>query len=171
MLGHTYQVNPTFMKNVFGFTKDGVHKMSNDFTARHFWEFLTDLPPTFDAKKGSAIFIKYHKYWLLHKMLACLIFGKSEGNRVSIQELFLIWCVLEKKPICWPHWILNQMFDCSNHSTSPLTHDHVITQIALAFNVSQSLLSSMRCVRLIHFTKQAFTYGEVIDTNFNLKHA
>ena len=28
----------------------------------------------------------------------------------------------------------------------------------------------MRCVRMIHFTKQTFTHSEVIDTNFNLKY-
>ena len=50
------------MKNVFGFAKNGVHKMSSDFSPRHFWEFLTDLPPYFDAKQGSAMFIKDHKY-------------------------------------------------------------------------------------------------------------
>ena len=107
MLGHTYQVNSNFMKNVFGFTNDGVRKMSSDFSPCHFWAFLTDLPSQFYAKKGLAMFIKDYKYWLLHKILTCLIFGKSEGNRVSVQELFLMQCVYEKKPICWTHWHLN----------------------------------------------------------------
>ena len=52
-----------------------------------------------------------------------------------------------------------------------LTHGHMITQIAIALGISQSSLSSMRCVRLIHFTKQAFIRGEVIDACFNLWHA
>ena len=29
----------------------------------------------------------------------------------------------------------------------------------------------MRYVRMIHFTKQAFTHGEVIYVHYNLKHA
>ena len=66
---------------------------------------------------------------------------------------------------------MNQLLDYSTASTGPLTHCHVITQIAIALSISQSSLSSMRCVRMIHFTKQAFTRGEVIDAHFNLKHA
>ena len=147
MLGNTYQLTPNFMKNMFGFAKDDVRKTSSDFSARHFWAFLTDLPPSFDTKKGSATFIKDHKYQLLYKILAYYIFGKSEGNMVSVQELFLIWCVHEKKPICWSHWLLNQLLDCSNHSAGPLTRGHVITQIAITFDMSQSSFSSMRCVR------------------------
>ena len=97
MLGTTYQLTPNFIKNVFSFAKDSVHKMSSDFSACHFWIFLTDLSPHFDPKKGSAMFIKDHKFWLLHKILACLIFGKSEDNQVSVQELFLMSCIHEKE--------------------------------------------------------------------------
>ena len=44
MLGNTYKLTRNFMKNVFGFAKDGVRKMSSDFSAHHFWAFFMDLP-------------------------------------------------------------------------------------------------------------------------------
>ena len=36
ILGTTYQLTPNFMKNVFGFAKNGVHKMPSDFSAHYF---------------------------------------------------------------------------------------------------------------------------------------
>ena len=66
---------------------------------------------------------------------------------------------------------MNQLLDCSIASTGPLTHGYMITQIAIAFSISQSSLSSMIYAGIIHLTKQAFTHGEVIDVHYNLKHA
>ena len=111
MLGTNYQLHPNFMKNMFSFAKNGIRKMPSNFHAGHFWALLTDLPPYFNSKKGLAMFIKDHKFWILHKILTCLVFGKSEGNQVSTQELFLMWCIHEKKPIYWHYWVLNQLFD------------------------------------------------------------
>ena len=51
MLGINYQFNPNFMKDVFGFAKDGVRKMLSDFHAGHFWAFLIDLPSYFGKGK------------------------------------------------------------------------------------------------------------------------
>ena len=82
-----------------------------------------------------------------------------------------MWGVYKKKKICWTYWLVNQLLACSTASAGPLTHGHVITQITITCGISQSSLSSMRYVGMIHFTKQAFTRGEVIDVHCNLKHA
>ena len=113
--------------------------------------FLTGLQTSFDSKKGIAIFIKDLKYWLLHKVLACVIFHKIEFNRVSAQELFLMWCIHNKKQVSWTYWMFNQLLACASHKDAPLTHGHVITIIAKALNVN--LDNYTRFVEHSYFTK------------------
>ena len=91
MLGQNYQLIYSFIHQVFGFKKDGMCDIPKSFNANTFWTFLTDLQTPFDCKKGKSMFIKDLNYWLLHKVLACVVFHKSEFNRVSIQEFFLMW--------------------------------------------------------------------------------
>ena len=71
------------MNRVFGFKKDGLRDPPSNFKFNKFWTFLTDFQTLFQPKKAKAMFIKDMKYWLLHKGLACVIFHKSEFNRIS----------------------------------------------------------------------------------------
>ena len=88
------------MNWVFGFKKDGLCEPPSSYKPNEFWQFLTDLHAPFDPRQGKAMFIKDLKYWLLHKVLACVIFHKSESNRVSAQEMFLMWYIYNKKEVC-----------------------------------------------------------------------
>ena len=90
MQGKKYQLTYTLMNRVFGFKRDGLCDPPSSFRLNEFWMFLTGLQINFDSKKGKAMFIQDLKYWLLHKVLACVIFHKTEFNRVSAQELFLM---------------------------------------------------------------------------------
>ena len=112
------------------------------------------------------MFIKDLKYWLLHKVLACVIFHKTEFNRVSAQELFLMWCIHNKKQVCWTYWMFNQLLACASRKDAPLTHGHLITIIAKALNVN--LDNYTRFVEHSYFTKQAFIRGEIVDAAFRL---
>ena len=73
------------MQRVFGFKKDGLYDPPSPFRLNEFWIFLTDFPTKYHPKKGKAMNIKDMRYWLLHKVLACVVFHKSEFNRVSAQ--------------------------------------------------------------------------------------
>ena len=152
------------MNRVFGFKKDGLCDPPSNFKLNKFWTFLTDLHTPFQPKKAKAMFIKDMKYWLLHKVLGCVIFHKSEFNRVSAQEIFLMWCIHNKKLICWTYWIFNQLLSCAPRKNSPLTHEHVITIVAKALNVD--LAGYTRKVECSYFTNHAFMRGEVIDAGF-----
>ena len=83
MVGQKHQLTYSSMHRIFGFKKDGLCDPSPDFNLNKFWTFLTDLQTPFKPKKLKAMFIKDLKYWLLHKVLACVIFNKTEFNRVS----------------------------------------------------------------------------------------
>ena len=97
MEGKQHQLTYSFMQCVFGFKKDGMCEPPASYKSKEFWNFLTSLDTPFDSMRGKAMFIKDLKYWLLHKVLACVVFHKTESNRISSQELFLMWCIHNKK--------------------------------------------------------------------------
>ena len=77
MEGKKHQLTYSFMNRVFGFKKDGLCDPPSNFKLNEFWTYLTDLQTPFQPKKAKAMFIKDMKYWLLHKVLACIVFHKS----------------------------------------------------------------------------------------------
>ena len=105
--GKKHQLTYAFMNRAFGFRKDGLCEPPSSFRLTEFWHYLTDLKTPFHTKKSKAMFIKDMKFWLLHKFLACVVFHRTEFNRVSAQELFLMWCIHNKKHVCWTYWIFN----------------------------------------------------------------
>ena len=112
------------------------------------------------------MFIKDIKFWLLHKVLACVVFHKTESNRISSQEFFLMWCIHNKKQVCQTYWIFNQLLACAPKKDAPLTHGHVVTIIDKSLNVN---LTNHPCVvEHSYFTKQAFIRSEVVDAQFRV---
>ena len=114
MQGKKHQLTYTFMNHVFGFKRDGLYDPQSSFRLNEFLMFLTGLQTPFDSKKGKVMFIKDLKYWLQHKVFACVIFHKTKFNRVSAQELFLMWCIHNKKQMSWTYWMFNQLLACAS---------------------------------------------------------
>ena len=112
------------------------------------------------------MFIKDLNYWLLHKVIACVIFHKTEFNRVSAQDLFLMWCIHHKQQVSWTYQIFNQLLACALRKDVPLTHSHVITIIAKSLNVDLSNFN--RIIECSYFTKKAFIHGKDVDSSFCL---
>ena len=55
---------------------------------------------------------------------------------------------------------------CANRKDVPLTHGHIITIIAKAFNVDFAAVDLV--AQCTYFTKQALMRGEVVDASFHL---
>ena len=120
MQGKKLQLTYTLMNHVFGFKRDGLCDPLSSFRLNEFWMFLTVLQTPFDSRKGKAMFIKDLKYWLLHKVLACVIFHKTEFNRVSAQELFLMWCTPQPRRAAKPAEFLSSTLCGTLQPESPL---------------------------------------------------
>ena len=75
-----------------------------------------------------------------------------------------MWCIHNKKQVCWKFWIFNQLIACAPRKDTPLIHGHVMTIIAKALNVN--LANYSRVVEHSYFTKHAFVRGEVVDSAF-----
>ena len=76
-----------------------------------------------------------------------------------------MWCIHNKKPICWTYWIFNQLLSYAPRKDSPLVHGHVIIIVAKALNVD--LVGYTRKVECSYFTNHAFVRGEVVDAGFH----
>ena len=72
-----------------------------------------------------------------------------------------MWCIHNKKQVCWTYWIFNQLLTCTPRKNAPLTNGHVITIVAKALNVD--LVVYHRKVECSYFTNHALVRGEVCD--------
>ena len=75
-------------------------------------------------------------------------------------------CIHNRKPVCWTYWIFNQLLQCASHKDVPLTHGHVITIIAKAFNVDFAAVDHV--APCTFFTKQSLVRGQIVDALFCL---
>ena len=75
-----------------------------------------------------------------------------------------MWCVHNKKKVCWTYWIFNQLLSCTARKDAPLTHGHVVTIIAKALNVN--LDDYTQIIECSYFTNHAFVRGEVVAVAF-----
>ena len=75
--------------------------------------------------------------------------------------MFLMWCIHNKKQVCWTYWIFNQLLTYAPRKDAPLTHGHVITIVAKALNVDLAIYP--RKVECSYFTNHALVRGEVCD--------
>ena len=78
--------------------------------------------------------------------------------------MFLIWCIHNKKHVCWTYWIFNQLLTCVSRKDAPLTHGHVVTIVTKALNID--LGAYTREAECSYFTNHAFVRGEVCDTTY-----
>ena len=78
--------------------------------------------------------------------------------------MFLMWCIYNRKQVCWTYWIFNQLLSCAPRKDEPLTHGHVVTIIAKALNIN--LENYTRKVECSYFTNHALVRGEVVDAGF-----
>ena len=75
-----------------------------------------------------------------------------------------MWCIYNKKQVCWTYWIFNQLLSCAPRKEAPLTHGHVVTIIAKALNINFDAYTKK--VDCSYFTNHAFVRGEVVDVGF-----
>ena len=75
-----------------------------------------------------------------------------------------MWCIHNKKQVCWTYWLFNQLLSCAARKDTPLTHRHVVTIIAKALNVN--LDAYTRIVECSYFTNHTFVRGEVVAVAF-----
>ena len=77
-----------------------------------------------------------------------------------------MWCIHNKKPICWTYWRFNQLLSCAPRKDSPLTYGYVITIVFKALNVD--LAGYTRKVECSYFTNHAFMRGKLLMQDFIL---
>ena len=75
-----------------------------------------------------------------------------------------MWCLHNKKQVCWTYWLFNQLLSCVARKETLLTHGHVVTIIAKALNVN--LNDYTQIVECSYFTNHTFVRGEVVDAVF-----
>ena len=89
-MGKTHQVDYDVMFRVFGFRKTGLCEPSSDFSVQNFWQELTGGVRYLGGHLSPNGLIVNHRYLIMHKFIAHVIFEKHESNKITHHELFIL---------------------------------------------------------------------------------
>ncbi|GER46850.1 alpha-fetoprotein [Striga asiatica] len=97
--GKEVKITDKVLCDIYGLKTTGARKKPGDFQTDRHWASFSPCK-TFHKIGPSAGLIKELPIAVVHKFLPYHIFEKKEANKVSEQEVFVLWAMCEKKPIC-----------------------------------------------------------------------
>ncbi|GER49508.1 protein kinase superfamily protein [Striga asiatica] len=72
---------------------------------------------------------------VIHKYISHMVFGKRESNKVSEQQVFILWSVSRDKPVSMLQYLKNALFDIRNDTRRGPNLGHVVADFAEFFGV------------------------------------
>ncbi|GER46917.1 hypothetical protein STAS_23980 [Striga asiatica] len=134
MKGNEYKVDNKVMHEVFGFRMSGSRKVPGDFEVDKPWAALSPCDK-FKVKGPSNGLIKDVAIAVVHKFLCYNVFGKKDSNKVSEKEVYLLWAMCTKKPICMTAFVMETLRGTKVFATRPPRLANIVTGLAKHFNV------------------------------------
>ncbi|GER49911.1 vacuolar sorting protein 9 domain [Striga asiatica] len=104
------------------------------FKADPHWPLLSPCA-TFKATGASSSFISDVVLGVVHKYICHTIFGKKESNKVSKQQVFILWSLSQGKSVCMLQYLKRALFDIQNDVRRGANLGHIVAEIAAHFNV------------------------------------
>ena len=136
---HCY-LNDDVLSAIFRVPKGKEMTKHPSFNSAVFWKQLTGFEE-FNVHNAPNGLIRDHCLLLLHKFFSHTVFGKSESNKCSRQDLFLLWCVKNRKPVSLPYYIRHSLEDHFSRKITALTFGFLATAAAEHFEIDVSGLS------------------------------
>ncbi|GER32049.1 F-box/RNI-like superfamily protein [Striga asiatica] len=134
MKGNEYKVDNNVMHEVFGFRTTGSRKVPGDFEVDKPRAALSPCDK-FKVKGPSNGLIKDVAIAVVYKFLCYNVFGKKVSNKVSEQEVYLLWVMCAKKPICMTAFVIETLRGTEVFATRPPRLTNIVTGLAKHFNV------------------------------------
>ncbi|GER41997.1 integrin alpha FG-GAP repeat containing 3 [Striga asiatica] len=72
---------------------------------------------------------------VIHKYISQMIFGKKELNKVSEQQVFILWSISHDKPVTMLQYLKDTLFDIRNDTRRGPNMGHVVSKLADYFGV------------------------------------
>ncbi|GER55465.1 pentatricopeptide (PPR) repeat-containing protein [Striga asiatica] len=72
---------------------------------------------------------------VIHKYISQMIFDKKESNKVSEQQVFILWSISHDKPVTMLQYLKDTLFDIRNDTRRGPNLGHVVSKLAEYFGV------------------------------------
>ncbi|GER25590.1 acyl-CoA N-acyltransferases super family protein [Striga asiatica] len=89
----------------------------------------------YKKSRSSSGLISDLAHVVIHKYISQMIFGKKESNKVSEQQVFILWSISHEKPVTMLQYLKDSLFNVRNDSRRGPTLGHVVFKLAEYFGV------------------------------------
>ncbi|GER37371.1 cortactin-binding protein 2 [Striga asiatica] len=133
--GKECKVTDAILNGLFEFgTEEAARYSPMGWKADPYWPLIS--PCTSFKKTGnSSRCITDAALGIVHKYLCHMIFGKRESNKVSEQQVFILWSIAQGKPVSMLQYLQNALFDIRHDTRRGPNLGHIVTCIAKYFKV------------------------------------
>ena len=108
--GSDYTLDNDLMFRIFRFSKGDVCDPPSKYHAKDFWAHLTGRKVLKDNYTHPNGLIIDPSYIIVHKFMRMAIFRKTESNKISHQELLMLWCMHTKTHISTTYFVLHTLW-------------------------------------------------------------
>lgn len=169
LLGREFSIDYDVMSQAFGFPKGGLQSPPPQFRPDDMWNFLSGEDRFLGSTKTPNGLILDHSYLILHKFMCHAIFGKLEGNKVSRQELFLLWCLRANKKVSTTTFIFQNLVYVLKHPKTTLSMGHIVTGLAVHFGVFDPSRTDLTLVHIGDLSLDLLIRAEIVTDKMQLR--
>ena len=124
-----YELSMQELKEIYGITTDE-YDMPMEFKNSRFWNDITLETEGFKAARAKSSMIRNPVLRMIQKACNNHPFARTETGSVQKDELFLLWCLVHKRPMNMAHYIVKNLERASRRSTWTICCGVVVGAIA-----------------------------------------
>ncbi|WCJ21165.1 hypothetical protein M5689_003342 [Euphorbia peplus] len=104
------------------------------FKAKSFWTELTG-QKEYNASDSKSTFLQTHSMRFIQRYLASSLFARYSQSNMPKNDLFVVWCMLNKKPINVGHWLATYLNSQESTTSKYICAGPFITKLAKTMGI------------------------------------
>ncbi|GER28810.1 calcium-binding protein 39-like [Striga asiatica] len=133
--GTEYKITDKVLRDIYNFDPSIKSRHSPmGFKVDPRWAVISPCE-TYKKSGSSSGLISDLAHVVIHKYISQMIFDKKESNKVSKQQVFILWSVSHDKPVTMLQYLKDTLFDIHNETRRGLNFGHVVSKLAQYFGV------------------------------------
>ncbi|GER29968.1 methionine--tRNA ligase [Striga asiatica] len=133
--GTEYKITDKVLRDIYNFDPSIESRHSPmGFKVDPHWAVISPCE-TYKKSEPSSGLISDLAHVVIHKYISQMIFGKKESNKVSEQQVFILWSISHDKPVTMLQYLKDTLFDIRNDTRRGPNLGHVVSKLAEYFGV------------------------------------
>ncbi|CAA0837940.1 Unknown protein, partial [Striga hermonthica] len=133
--GQQYKVTDEVLRDIFKFKASiGTRHSPMGWKADPYWPTISKCEK-FKRAGASSGLLSDVAHAVIHKYISHMIFAKKESNKVSEQQVFIIWSISRDKSVSMLQYLKESLFDVRNDPRRGPTLGHIVSKFAEHFGI------------------------------------